>query len=707
MLGDTFLEEVNGGIVMPSYDAGNGLYETTALHVNITYPCTKALSIEGAFWMEDAEVMLATSADPNDPTCAPVMPFPGPARHDSDDPGVRCPNTVERPLGYLRVLSVYHTSRESLCLSPLESEGDVALRIAAVYAAPLEARTVEGHPLYRLRMEIHTTGLPTGEGYLSVVFRTDGTRAGWVSAPSAGTRDLWTTSAEPGMVFDYGDEPDTYPTAMASLAISVLQANIVRYPIVEPQSAYPRGIAVSSRYRVLAKLASDPAPWSVETHKTAVYDAWPDYVDPDTVPSIYRNNHVHIAQVDANAPVRFRVEIVDGTPIESLELKPSRYEEMRQSQSHGEDWVEFEVAPDDVTKHVLVEINDPADSPYLNHGLMVFVNPLFTVPSGDNVLALPPGIIEPDHPAMDSNHRILINQRSRYNTIYIPMDTMVNGRIEITKPNVRVMGRGIIVGSRWPFPKSDPNWQEFYPITPDGERVVGILQANQGTFDGVMIVHPYHFCFGGGRISTNLKAFGWRYSSDGFYEVDVLKGCFTRVNDDHIYFCSSNRQIERNTHWGMNNGTIYQGGWGDNDSGPGGSRIFANNVVRGEWTADGGARQNNGIFGSVQQSTVDVSDVEFRDIRVDGQVCRFINFHMPGNRGTWSNFLFKDIWFEKPLGCPQGNGSADDPLDNYLLIDGSIQDFVFDNVVIGGRRLQELGDLEPLQQRNVSRITFR
>ena len=90
---------------------------------------------------------------------------------------------------------------------------------------------------------------------------------------------------------------------------------------------------------------------------------------------------------------------------------------------------------------------------------------------------------------------------------------------------------------------------------------------------------------------------------------------------------------------------------------------------------------------------------------VEGPTCRFINFDMASNKGTWSNFVFRDVWFEK-LGCPDGAGLAGSPLNNYLVIGGSLRQFTFDNVFIGAKKVMSLADLGPSKKQNVQESTF-
>ena len=111
--------------------------------------------------------------------------------------------------------------------------------------------------------------------------------------------------------------------------------SLICFPAAKPQIDYPRGLRASPRYRVLAKLATDATPWSAENHQTAAYEAWPDYLDPQSVPLVYRDVAVHFAQVDADGRTRFRVEI-QGGEIDTLNVVPSRYAEVRESLRHGE-----------------------------------------------------------------------------------------------------------------------------------------------------------------------------------------------------------------------------------------------------------------------------------------------------------------------------------------------------------------------------------
>lgn len=491
---------------------------------------------------------------------------------------------------------------------------------------------------------------------------------------------------------------------------------------------YPRGVAQSTRYRVMVIPAGLSNPTWSEASTTATYRLWPDYVDPETLPSKHAKTAVHVAQVDSDERVRVRVELMDGDTIETLRLKPTRLTELAATQQQGRNWVEFEVEPYKFTRSVLVEINAPDhDADALQDGLVFMLNPLSVVPDG-RVMRLPAGVIDERSPFLDELNRLYIPPDSPYDAIYIPADTIVDGRVDVRKPGFIVTGRGMIIGSRWPFAKSTPNWRERYPawISPDGERVRPLLSyksptgsdENEAKFEGVLVAHPYHFCVGWADHNENLKTFGWRYSSDGIHGLHK-RGSFMRVNDDATYF--SEGSIEDCTYWGMVNGAVFQLGWGlsrDNDRPVHVRRI---DVVRGEWDVlpnpgqDGlgsptnilpsnpnqpGA--NRGVFIGTFRSggPYTVRNKVFEDVRIDTRVNRLFYFGSRTEEVSYENFVFKDIWFEAPP-------YYEDGVENVLRGKEQVGGFIFENFMIGDEKVDRLEDLEPLNQRNLEGTVFR
>ena len=510
----------------------------------------------------------------------------------------------------------------------------------------------------------------------------------------------------------------------------VVSAAVDVFPVVPAtaEAPYPRGVEVSPRYRVWVKPAADAGSWRAETHATATYRLWPDYLDPETLPGKHAGTAVHVAQVDSDERVRVRVELIDGGVIETLRLKPTRLRELERTTVRGNTWVEFEIKPYRYTRSVLVEINAPAvDGDALQDGLMVFLNPPSEMPAG-HVLRLPPGVITADSPHLDELNRLLVGEDSTYDALYVPRDTIIDGRVDVRKPGFTVAGRGMIIGSRWPFVKAVPDWRTRYPewISPDGEWVRPLLNyrpprgsdANGTRFEGVLVAHPYHFCVGWAEHNENLKTLGWRYSSDGVHG-EHKRGCFMRVNDDATYV--NEGSIEDCVYWGMVNGAVFQFGWSGSRDNNTPVHVRRCDVLRGEWDnlpnpgQDGlgspagwtppvgpSVAANRGVWTATFRSAeaFTVRHKYFEDIRVDAQVNRLFYLGSRTEEVSYEDFKFRDIWFES---VPHYQGG----IENVLRGRETVCGFVFENFVVGGERAESLEDFAPLDQRNVEAVEFR
>lgn len=522
---------------------------------------------------------------------------------------------------------------------------------------------------------------------------------------------------------------------LAGLAIALLglagalpaaAAALERYSPVPDAGRYPAGVEISNSYRVLVKLAADPAPWDAARHATATYRLWPDYVDPETLPPKHAQTSVHVAQVDADARLRVRLELLDGRSIQRLRLKPTRYAEMEASRRQGPDWVEFELNPFHLARHVLVEINAPEfDGDALQDGLMFFLNPPPVVPPG-RVLRLPPGVVDETSPYMDDLFRILIEPDAPWDALYIPQDTIVNGRIDVRKEGFTVAGRGMVVGSRWPFVRAVDGWRERYPswISPNGTPVKPLLSYTNpwfadheaSRFEGVLVAHPYHQNIGGAWHNVNLKAFAWRFGSDGVHG-QVRRGIFTRVNDDAVHVGEG--VVEDSTFWAMANGAVFQLGWMLREDDDRRARVRRVDVVRGEWDNLPNPGQdmlgaprfapppdettlsaNRAVFAGTfrEGGRFEVSRKEFRDVRVDFQANRLFYLGSRSGQVNYANLVFRDIHFERQ---PHYQ-SVSNVLSGLDYVKGiRLADFQ-----VGGERLRRLDQLEPLEQNRLRGVRF-
>lgn len=511
--------------------------------------------------------------------------------------------------------------------------------------------------------------------------------------------------------------------------------NIIRTKSVKPVDSYPRGIAISKHYIIMVKAADDKTEWDRVKHQTTVYRFWPDYIDPKTLPKKHGKTSVHTANVDTAVKIKARIELIGNAEINSLKVKPSRIEEISSSLANSKKWIEFEVDPHPLTRSILIEINPPAnDSEALDHGLLLFVNPVSRLPEG-NILRLPSGIVNEESEYMDDLNRILISEDSPYDGIYIPGDTIVDGRIEISKSPFSVTGRGIITGSRWPFVKTYPNWREGYPewISPDKSIIKSLLCSNLQDvdfhsepnisdrnkivyFEGVTIVHPYHFCIAGADLSENLKAFGWRFSSDGIHGY-AKKGCFTRVNDDAVYINMG--FVEDCTFWGMVNGAIFQLGW--NLKADRNEKTYAKrcDIVRGEWDIEtdedlsevGKPKNamaatpdkkgdNRGIVAGTYRSAVSamVRNKCLSDIRIDCAVERLIYLGSRSDLARYENFQFKNIRVNKKPNYFK--------LSNHVACSDKKPAVTFKDFYIENSKVENVNDIEPVTGFNLDNIEF-
>jgi hypothetical protein len=376
---------------------------------------------------------------------------------------------------------------------------------------------------------------------------------------------------------------------------------------------------------------------------------------------------------------------------------------------------------------VLVEINAPdKDTDALQDGLMFFLNPPSQRPQG-RVLTLPSGVVSDGYQHMDEVGRILVTDDFPYDAIYVPHDTLLDGRIDIRKDDFVVMGRGIIAGSRWPFAKSHPEWREGYPewLDPDGTITRPLLSYKnppgadpEGSyFEGVTVVHPYHFCVGWAHLNENLKTFGWRYSSDGVHG-HTKRGSFMRVNDDATYV--SEGLIEDNTYWHLVNGAVFQFGWGlrqDNDREVHVRRV---DVVRGEWDdqPDGGLgklgspkgippakvvhkQDNRGVWVATFRTggPYTVSNKHFEDVRIDAAVNRIIYLGSKTGDVSFENITLRNIRFEK--------APTYEDADNVLWGGEAVNGILFEDVWIGDHKLKGLEDLQPLKTHALGEVEFR
>ena len=183
------LANTNGGVEMPSYVIRGqaGLHETTALKLNKLTAVHQAHTYRGVFYAKQPGKLVSPTATGTINVTWPALPNAAPS---------------SLPFTKLKVLAFYHASRASLAVHPLVGDAPAPQVVSAT--AKRLGVTATGTPSYDLTLELTTGPIPAGDdGWISVVFETNGAEAGWVASKNRIYSDVWTTSASPGQVLNY------------------------------------------------------------------------------------------------------------------------------------------------------------------------------------------------------------------------------------------------------------------------------------------------------------------------------------------------------------------------------------------------------------------------------------------------------------------------------------------------------------------------
>lgn len=174
------------------------------------------------------------------------------------------------------------------------------------------------------------------------------------------------------------------------------------------------------------------------------------------------------------------------------------------------------------------------------------------------------------------------------------------------------------------------------------------------TLEGLVLSDSMHFfvrALKSNNVVRNVKTVGaWMYNSDGVVlgANGRVEDSFFHVNDDAIKLYHSGLQVHRCVVWQAQNGAVFQTGWNNN------RRVLRNalvtdvDIIHIDWCTFKAGRQcnlseNKAVFNHRQQNmkSIDINDVEFRNIRVEGSSPRII-YWKPEVRatGTATNVRF-------------------------------------------------------------------
>lgn len=493
------------------------------------------------------------------------------------------------------------------------------------------------------------------------------------------------------------------------------------------------GLAASDRYAVRVRPAGVQAPWqSPFVFKTACKDF--GRFDPERSKTIDTQGYLrHLSgwshsyvNFETSGPVEVEITKLDGT-ITKATVHPKR------SNNHvevkgGKAYVTLE-RPCLVAVDINGEMSDqdttrtPGGGWYQGpplHGFSIFANPIFPNKPrlGDpSVYAVTPG----EKPPTDGNWKTLYFLPGVHDvglayplhaskSYYIPGNALVHGTLhQENNPDgghdIRIFGCGTLSGDRLPHPGRVlklPS-QKSHAYCP-----IWVQSPFNTTIEGVTLADPAYWsiqvCTGTNWNPSRptvihwVKVIGWRYNSDAFGSPSnaFVEDCFTRTNDDVIYPCGFG--IRRLVIWHDGNGSSFLLTSLPMQKGrplvvedcdvifarqsqyqfSSGSRMFN---MRGEGKGEGGRK------------------VIFRNIRVEDP------------RPTQQAFLLQ-MATEKPYVWPEpmsrGPGdligvlfqniqiAAPSILGEPNILRGGpeckIRDLTFDNVTVGGKKLESIKD---------------
>ena len=322
------------------------------------------------------------------------------------------------------------------------------------------------------------------------------------------------------------------------------------------------------------------------------------------------------------------------------------------------------------------------------HNLHLFANPVQTetyTESNDSVIYFGPGVHKPgDLP----NNQIRIRSNT---TVYLAPGAVVRAKLLVDNAeNVRIIGRGIL----------------DHPI-----RGIEVTDSRNVLIDGVTVVNPDHYTvFGGGSTGLtirNLKAFSTRGWSDG---LDLMccrqvkiENVFMRNSDDcialynhrwHWYGGSSDISVSRAVLWADIAHPINIGGHGDDSSESGEviERLCFKDIDILEHDEDD--PPYTGCMAIVVGDNNIARDITFEDIRVE-RIQEGTLFHLdiifnpkynkvPGQK--IENVIFRNISYT-------GYGESPSIIMGYSAT-RCVENVLFDNVTINGKRLTSLKDFD-------------
>jgi hypothetical protein len=311
-------------------------------------------------------------------------------------------------------------------------------------------------------------------------------------------------------------------------------------------------------------------------------------------------------------------------------------------------------------------------------------------------------------------------------TVYIAGGAYLTGTIHgMMASNVSIRGRGVLAGDSISreqvyLMKSNPDNKvrvyerlKFHAINMLSEDNLTSWNSfadypGKGSdnlyIEGITIASPRQFFIRAAGVPitvTNVKMLGsWPYNTDGFSGIGqantTIYDCFFNCNDDAIYISPSYCNIHHCTFWQGNNGCVFQFSWGGAPTHHLGGYIHDCDIIH---CGHVGEANNRMVIGSRKSGPGDISDIYFKNIRIEGPVWSLFRLETngDGDLGSIYNIRFENITVNGPVINPSriisSKGRSEGAVSSSW-----IRDITFKNVTINGKPLSrddiEIGNFQ-------------
>jgi hypothetical protein len=222
--------------------------------------------------------------------------------------------------------------------------------------------------------------------------------------------------------------------------------------------------------------------------------------------------------------------------------------------------------------------------------------------------------------------------------------------------------------------------------------------------EGITIASPRQFFIRAHGVPItvhNVKMVGsWPYNTDGFSGIGqantTVYDCFFHCNDDAVYVSPNYCHIHHCVFWQGNNGCVFQFSWGGAPTHHKGGYIHDCDILHNGHVSEANNRM---IFGSRKSGSGDISDVHFKNIRIEGPVWSLfrIETNGSGNLGSIYNIKMENITVTGPV-IHKSTIISSRGKDEGAVSDSWVRDITFKNVVVNGEPLKKediiIGDFQ-------------